>query len=483
MTLHIYGIRHHGPGSARSVRAALESLQPDCILVEGPPDAEAMLKLMLSEGMTPPVALLLYVPDEPHRAVYYPFAVFSPEWQALHFGLAHDVTVRFMDLPMTHSLALEPAELPVLEGTTIEPPLLTEEALLLRRDPLTWLAQAAGYNDSERWWEHMVEQRRDSMDVFAAINEAMTALRQEAEVIVPMEQREKLREAHMRKTIRAAQKEGFQRIAVICGAWHAPMLDVDSDAHSAKEDTTLLKGLPKIKVESTWVPWTYGRLARTSGYGAGIESPGWYDYLWNTSDTADVATGWMSRVARLLRAKDLDASTAQVIDAVRLAESLAAMRERPVPGLPELNEAARATMCFGRDEPLQLIHNKLIVSEILGGVPDDTPMVPVQQDLQKQQKRLRLQPSAETQTKDFDLREATDLERSQLLHRLNLLDIPWGKPTAATGKSKGTFHEYWALKWEPEFAVRVIEASVWGNTVYDAAAASVIDSANQSTLR
>lgn len=482
MTLHIYGIRHHGPGSARSVYAALESLQPDCILVEGPPDSESMLAWMLREGMTPPVSLLLYVPDEPHRAVYYPFAVFSPEWQALHYGLSQNVTVRFMDLPLTHGLALEPTASPVLEEVTLEPAPSPDEALLLRRDPLTWLAQAAGYSDSERWWEHMVEQRRDSADMFAAINEAMAALRQESEVIVPMEQREKLREAHMRKTIRTAQKEGFERIAVICGAWHAPMLDVDSKTHSAKDDNALLKGLPKVKVESTWVPWTYGRLSRSSGYGAGIESPGWYDYLWHVPTDADIAIGWMSRVARLLRTEDLDASTAQVIDAVRLAESLAAMRDRPVPGLPELNEATRAALCFGRDEPLQLIHNKLIVSETLGSVPDDTPMVPVQQDLQRQQKRLRLQPSAEAQSKDFDLREPNDLERSQLLHRLNLLNIPWGKVQAISGKIKGTFHELWTLQWQPEFAILVIEASVWGNTVYDAAAARIIDTANKSGL-
>lgn len=481
MTLHIYGIRHHGPGSARSVRVALESLQPDCILVEGPPDAEAMLSLMLREDMTPPVALLIYVPDEPHRAVYYPFATFSPEWQAMQYGLSRDVTVRFMDLPLTHSLAIVPEVPKVLEEATIEPP-SPDEALLLRRDPLSWLAQAAGYSDSERWWEHMVEQRSESGELFAAINEAMSALRQEAEVIAPIEQREKLREAHMRKTIRAAQKEGFQRIAVICGAWHAPMINVDSSTHAAKDDNALLKSLPKVKVEATWVPWTYGRLSRMSGYGAGIESPGWYDYLWNTSDTVDIAPGWMSRVARLLRAEDLDASTAQVIDAVRLAESLAAMRDRPVPGLPELNEATRATMCFGRDEPIQLIYNKLIVSETLGAVPDDTPMVPIQQDLQRQQKRLRLPFTAEIQTKDFDLRQPTDLERSHLLHRLNLLDIPWGKVQNTTGKTKGTFHEIWTLQWQPEFAIRVIEASVWGNTIYDAASASVIELANKSNL-
>src|SRR4051812_9602966 len=109
--IHIFGIRHHGPGSARSLRDALEALQPDCILVEGPPDAADVLPLLADEEMGPPVALLIYRPDEPRKAAYYPFALFSPEWQAIRYGLMHGVSVRFMDLPQAYYLA-QPLILP-----------------------------------------------------------------------------------------------------------------------------------------------------------------------------------------------------------------------------------------------------------------------------------------------------------------------------------------------------------------------------------
>src|SRR5436190_24061040 len=108
----IFGIRHHGPGSARSLREALEALKPDAILVEGPPDAAEVLPLLAHPEMRPPVALLLYVPEEPQRAVYYPFAVFSPEWQALHYALTHEVPARFIDLPQAHQLAFAADERP-----------------------------------------------------------------------------------------------------------------------------------------------------------------------------------------------------------------------------------------------------------------------------------------------------------------------------------------------------------------------------------
>ena len=84
---HFFGIRHHGPGCARSLVRAFADLKPDCVLIEGPPEGDALLPLIASEGMRPPVALLTYCPDEPRLAVYHPFAVFSPEWQAAHWAL------------------------------------------------------------------------------------------------------------------------------------------------------------------------------------------------------------------------------------------------------------------------------------------------------------------------------------------------------------------------------------------------------------
>src|SRR5262245_11138148 len=105
---HVHGIRHHGPGSARSLKQALAAWQPDTVLVEGPPEAEAVLPLAAQAGMQPPVAVLIYQPDQPQRAVFAPFAVFSPEWQALQYGLRRGLPVRFIDLPQAYQMALPP---------------------------------------------------------------------------------------------------------------------------------------------------------------------------------------------------------------------------------------------------------------------------------------------------------------------------------------------------------------------------------------
>lgn len=484
--IHIFGIRHHGPGSARSLCQALAQIQPDIVLVEGPPDADAVLPLLVHPQMRPPVALLIYVPDHPQQAVYYPFAVFSPEWQAIRYGLTQQIPVRFMDLPQTHRFAIEMGdqELEDREEASEEGRDRQSPTPNFHHDPLSLLAQAAGYSDGERWWEHLVEQRQDSTELFAAILEAMTVLRSHLETqpqtATPQPQLEAYREAYMRKTIREAEKQGFQRIVVVCGAWHAPAL---ATLPPAKADTALLKGLPKLKVEATWVPWTYGRLTMSSGYGAGVESPGWYHHLWQTTPSPHSQTTirWMTKVARSLRQQDLDASSASVIEAVRLAETLAALRDRSLPGLPELNEATQTVLCFGDALPMQLIHQQLIVGERLGKIPTETPMIPLQQDLQRQQKRLRLKPEATETILNLDLRRPLDLERSHLLHRLTLLQLSWGKQQSP-GNAKGTFRESWRLQWQPELAIGLIEAGIWGNTIETAATTWTCDRANQANL-
>jgi hypothetical protein len=444
--IHVLGIRHHGPGSARSVLAALERIVPDVLLVEGPPDADDAIAMAADVAMKPPVALLVYATDTPQRAVFYPFVRYSPEWVAIRWALARNIPVRFMDLPMAHQLVAGG----VREDRATGDPVAD--------DPIGALGRAAGYDDPEAWWEHQIEQRLDSTSVFEAVLEAMTALRENK----PIGPEEEKREASMRKIIRREAKE-HATVAVVCGAWHAPALVAEV---RAKDDDAILKGLPKGKITATWIPWTTSRLAYRSGYGAGVHAPGFYDLIWEAGHAAP--TRWITRVAQMLRADGLDASPASVIEGVRLADALAALRGRAIAGLDDLRDAVRSTLCEGDDAKLMTIRTRLEVGAELGEVPEGAPAVPLQRDLATHQKSLRMKVSTEIKVLDLDLRQELDRARSRLLHRLNILGVPWGTPEEAIGKS-GTFHEIWSLQFNPEHAVALIEANVYGNTIEAAA--------------
>src|SRR5881392_2320445 len=105
MTVELFGIRHHGPGSARSLLGALDDWEPDAVLVELPADCQPALDWTNDPALRPPVALLGWVLDEPRRAAFLPFAEFSPEWAAFGWARRHGAALRAIDLPLANVLA------------------------------------------------------------------------------------------------------------------------------------------------------------------------------------------------------------------------------------------------------------------------------------------------------------------------------------------------------------------------------------------
>ncbi|MFJ8044749.1 DUF5682 family protein [Kitasatospora sp. NPDC096147] len=531
----LLGVRHHGPGSARAVGAALERLRPDVVLIEGPPEADAVVGLAADEGMVPPVALLAHAADDPSRAAFWPFASFSPEWVAIRYATGEGVPVSFIDLPAGYGLAPAPAPVadapgtgsgapavetldapdgPGVPGGTSEPSEgASEDGAPLGEpegrpgaedddasgfDPIGALAEAAGHADPEAWWEDVIEHRlpgtgpeADPLAPFAAVAEAMTALRERH----PAGRRDELREAYMRQALRAAKRAGHRRIAVVCGAWHVPAL---ATLPTVAHDRALLATLPKkARTEVTWVPWTHRRLSQHTGYGAGIDSPGWYHHLFTAGAGAETEIGadapsgrggeadgaarvlalWMTRAAELLRAEDHPVSSAHVIEAVRLAGTLAVLRGRPQAGLPETLDAILSVLCDGSEVALRLVRERLVLGDALGEVPDGAPTVPLQRDLGRLQRSLRLKPEPEPRELVLDLRKENDAARSLLLHRLRLIGIDWGSRAHDTVRATGTFRESWKLRWQPEFAVRIAVAAQWGTTVEAAATGRAVERA------
>lgn len=504
MSIHYFGIRHHGFGSARHLLAELEALRPDCLLLEAPPEGEGLLALVADPATRPPVALLAYQPDQPARAVYYPLTEFSPEWQAIKFAQAHGIPCQFFDLPLAQSFALDAAEEEALvakirapEGSAVpgaeaeeKPEVAAEEhpeaaaeehpgaeteehpeaeaeenpEADFNGDPFDRLAELAGHRDGEAWWEAQVERSQNCAEIFSAVHEAVAALR--AAYPQHSRPRDLLREAQMRQRVRAAAKQ-YENIAVVCGAWHVPALQ---EPHSARDDAALLKGLAKVKVECTLIPWTNRRLTLASGYGAGINAPNWYNHLWQHPDDDGVL--WLSAAAKLLRAQKFDVAAAHIIETLRLSRALASLRNEPRPGLDDYLAAINTVISMGDDSALQQIADALLVGDVIGTVPPATPQLPLIGDVEKQRKSLRLPLEAGDKTLTLDLRKPLDLGRSVFIHRLRLLDIHWAEPGLGSSGA-GTFKEIWATHYDPEQQIQLLEKAVYGNTLAAAATAFV----------
>lgn len=493
---HLFGIRHHGPGSAASLLAALDALDPAMVLIEGSPEGEEMAQYAGLAGMKPPVAMLHYQADRPANAIFAPFAEFSPEWQALRWAIARGRPVRFCDWPAAHSLAMEgegaSASDPTLEGEAGEDLGEDENAPepvsppVFSGDPLDALAEVAGYADGEAWWHAMVETSRPGPEIFAAIENAITELRGVSEVegiLGPARvERDEVREAFMRLAVRKALKDTQDDIAVVVGAWHVPALRAKV---TLADDRASVRGLPKVKVNSAWVPWSDTRLSSASGYGAGVDAPGWYRHLWRLHESGDTlspeafAARWQSQVAGIMREEGQTVASASTIEAARMAVTLSAMRGEPTPGLAEMHDATLATLCHGDEGALRQIERRLLIGERVGAIDEAVPQMPLALDLQRWQKKCRLKPEDLARDIALDLRSEAGLLKSTLLHRLNLIGVDWGVLIDAEA-GRGTFRETWRIEWQPALSVQLAEALVYGTTIEIAAANRTVQRAHDT---
>ena len=92
----------------------------------------------------------------------------------------------------------------------------------------------------------------------------------------------------MRLRIRDAQREFGGGVAVVCGAWHVPALRRRTGVTA---DRALLKGLPKVKTDVTWVPWTHRRLSRAGGVSGGtMDRPALQDLLERPTGSTQTST-------------------------------------------------------------------------------------------------------------------------------------------------------------------------------------------------
>lgn len=464
MSVTFVPIRHHGPGSARNAINELKVLKPDLILLEGAPEANEMIKYVGSAQLKPPVALLAYSENSPENASFFPLAEFSPEWQVMIFANKNNIKLSFFDLPYSNLMAFNPRELNVCQDGN--PPLL--------HDPFDIFAKIDGLNDGEEWWNKKIEQRKNNIGISEAINLAVAELRKTLEHKTL--KRDILREAAMRTNIRLAIKSGYKNIAVVCGAWHVPALK-DFENINQKLDNQILKKLPKTKIICTWTPWTYNRMSIKSGYGAGIVSPGWYHHLWKHPN--DDGTLWTIKIAKLLRTNGKDISSAHIIDTVRLANSLAALRNFTRPSLEEFNQAVTAVIGEGDKIVIKLIENQLIISDKIGFVSNNVPKVPLLYNIEQTAKKLRVPFSTETKEYNLDLRNPLHLNRSIFFRQLCLMEIFWAKEKDVSGN--GTFKELWLLKHNPENIVKIIENAIWGNTLAEAAKNFAINKTNKAS--
>ena len=168
--LKIYGIRHHGAGSARRISTSLKKFQPNVICIEIPYEANELLSRFELTSQICPLAIMFYSPNNPSQCLYYPFAEFSPEYQALRYGIENGIEIKAIDLPAGISLISNNFNQELDKS-------LTRDQKNIIRDPISYLARKSGYKDTELWWNSYFESWTEGEDLFDTVNQLMQQLR------------------------------------------------------------------------------------------------------------------------------------------------------------------------------------------------------------------------------------------------------------------------------------------------------------------
>jgi hypothetical protein len=493
-SVHVFGVRHLSPGGAWHLRRYLDRIQPDLIMVEGIVDGIDLTEHWVKKGTKPPIAILSYTSELPMRTFVTPMARYSPEYQAVLWGHQHRTPVEFIDLPSEVFLGLQDEETKRLEKLR-EQILQAEESVeqgdpaaqkedekeiansIPRRSIYEQVAEIAGEGDYDSFWERHFEHNTNEESYRLAAMELGRSLRELEDESTPRHAECLIREAFMRRCIQAAIDRGVSpdKIVVIVGAFHAPVM---SGEHPIMSDAELAK-LPRRAGKLTLMPYSYFRLSSQSGYGAGNLAPAYFELMWNAleSDNLEALPGeYLSRLARRVRDDGTHRSTAEVIEAVRLARTLAALHDGSAPTLRELHDAAMTLLGHGELAPIAKHIAHMDVGTAIGELPKGVSRTSIQEDFDRELSRLKLEKyrDAVKHDVDLDLRENRqakteaaaylDLNRSTFFHRLRMLGVPFATP-ARRNQTGATWGENWTLQWSPESEISLVEAVLAGETV------------------
>jgi hypothetical protein len=477
--VHLFPVRHHSPRSATCLRALLDTVHPELVLVEGPSDADSLIPVITDPESSPPIAILAYRTDGTPQSVMWPFATYSPEYQALLWAREHGAAARFIDWPSGvalgagehgHELPEEPGEAAEeKDGDRLDEVPTAEKHP--GNDRFHKLAERFGLRHFNEFWDAYFETPSYDPVLF---REALTAY---ADFVAPAEERDAesaMRDKVMAEAIAAAIKDGVKpgKIVVVLGAAHVAAL-VRGDLPIADKPPRTVPSALAV------VPYSYLRLSEQSGYGAGNRAPWYYERAYKDGiDFARASLMVLIEFAGSLRLRGFSVSLADVIEGYRLSITLATVRGKSAPGVDELAEAACATLTRGEQAPIREFLLPLIIGRRVGRLGASAGRNSLQKEFAEGLETYGLPHRDELEVVTLRLSDSKQAEASLFLHRLRVADVPYAsyagsRTTVSHGKKSsddepggyGAFsrvREHWEAQWTPATEVALAERVVYG---------------------
>lgn len=501
-----FPIRHHSPACSFHLKRAIAAYEPDCILIEGPENAQEQIPVLAHRDTKAPVALYYFYKDskellseekESYRC-YYPFLDFSPELVAMREAAARGIPARFIDLPYGE----------ILIGTAEDRGIRTEgekqsyndDYLLSRSEYLRRLCEKTGLRSFEELWEKYFEigglylSTADfvrQMSVQCGLSRAHT----------PKEELEAdgclLRERYMAQQIAEASGT-YHRILVVTGGFHTggllELLECPDGQAPLRYRGKPVKLHRLADKDQGVYPIAYSMEAADAlnGYASGMQSPGFYQQMWERllengnfrGACEEAVLHQLVRAGRQARKKKEALSSYDIICALSMAKGLAALRGKQEPGLYELRDAALSSFVKGEcspstDLPLRILQ-ELNTGNQVGVLCQNADRPPLVVDFEEQCRTYRLKiQSAGRQESTLELfTKKKHLSMSRFFYQMEYLETGFAKRTKGADllnrKDKSRIREVWNWQFSGSVLAALVDVSMLGGTVAEAAKVRLI---------
>ncbi len=469
-----FPVRHHSPACAFHVGKLIRKVRPRIVLIEGPRDATPLIPFLTDERTRMPVAIYTTFvqrrdDDLPSRhAAYYPLCDYSPELTAVRAAGEVGAKAKFIDLTFPEMILAEQSRRDERFRS------LLEEGFLKHSKLLVAACRRTGTRDTDDLWDHLyeVDFERLNTEVFIRNVLAYCALaRQDCSADTLAAEGCLAREAAMAAAI--ASEKG--KVMVVTGGFHTVALPQSKPA---------LPEPVKIQPEDAQVVlmrYGFEQLDRLNGYASGIPSPEFYQRIWEGREPAELIV----ELGRQCREDKGDVSPADEIAALHQVRQLAILRGHPRPAREDVLDGVRSVFIKGAEEIEGVMvlarARKLLAGDRIGDVPPEAGLPPIVDDFRRTASNGHIElERIEAREITLDIyRKTRAREVSRFFHRLRFLEVPFGQwlsgPDFVQGQNLERIQETWKYHWTPDTESALIERSLYGSTLEEAARAMLLE--------
>lgn len=469
-----FPVRHHSPACARSLRLLALEQRPSAILIEGPSDFNSKIHEIFLPHVLP-IAIYSYVrlKDGTRSGAYYPFCIYSPEWQALQIAAQLRVPARFIDLPWAEICRIENRESTQAQRYA--------EPQLRYSHYVRQLCSELGVDNFDELWDELFEVDPASPQVYM---DRAALFCSHSRDLDEVRQTDSRRETFMADQILQGLQEFDGPLLVVTGGYHTSALREMVEQGGTHYTPSVDQEWEERGLALT--PYSYARLDQLTGYDAGMPAPGFYHHVWQARDESRPFdyTKVLSEVTTALRRRQQTISTADLIAGQTTAIALAQLRGHQEVWRRDLVDGLRGSLlkdevARGGVHPLLDAIDEVFRGWARGRLAVGVSLPPLYHDITERLRELGLDPEAGNREVELNLENIEDREKSRLLHKIRLLGVTGFSIQSGTDFVQridlSSVQEKWKLFWTPDLMAHIIEAARYGPTLSEAATAVLVE--------